>query len=48
MGRIKELVDGLVLAYPQQPDDVANAWWIPAHLGGAAPPPDEVVAPPES
>jgi 1-acyl-sn-glycerol-3-phosphate acyltransferase len=30
--------------YPDQPDGPDDAWWLPAHLGGAAPTPEEAAA----
>lgn len=30
--------------YPDRPDGPDDAWWLPARLGGAAPPHDEVLA----
>ena len=41
MARIRDLYDRTVEAYPQRPRDAADRWWLPAHLGGTAPPPDE-------
>ena len=29
-------------SYPQQPASDADRWWLPAHLGGTAPTPEEV------
>lgn len=29
-------------SYPQQPANDADRWWLPAHLGGTAPTPEEV------
>ena len=29
-------------SYPQQPGNDADRWWLPAHLGGTAPTPEEV------
>jgi len=37
MGRITELLDQAVAAYPQRPASPADNWWMPAHLGGSAP-----------
>lgn len=37
MTRIGELVDQAGAAYPQQPADEDDRWWLPAHLGGTAP-----------
>jgi 1-acyl-sn-glycerol-3-phosphate acyltransferase len=41
MGRIRGLVDVAVIANPQRPRGREDAWWWPAHLGGAAPIPGE-------
>ena len=35
--RLAEMVDELVIRYPQAPADPARAWWWPAVRGGAAP-----------
>lgn len=40
--RIRTLVDQAQEEYPQQPADEADRWWLPAHLGGTAPTPEEV------
>lgn len=37
-GLLKEAQD----AYPQQPRSDGDRWWLPAHLGGTAPTPEEV------
>lgn len=29
-------------SYPQEPADDSDRWWLPAHLGGTAPTPEEV------
>lgn len=29
-------------SYPQEPRDDSDRWWLPAHLGGTAPTPEEV------
>jgi len=38
--RLRELVDEVLTAYPDQPR-TGDEWWLPAHLGGAAPTPAE-------
>jgi 1-acyl-sn-glycerol-3-phosphate acyltransferase len=43
MDRIGALVDTAQRGYPEQPDPV-DPWWQPAHLGGAAPTPEEALA----
>jgi 1-acyl-sn-glycerol-3-phosphate acyltransferase len=39
--RLMEAISGLAekaqTSYPQKPDSDADAWWVPAHLGGSAP-----------
>ena len=42
MQRIGHLLKQAQDAYPQQPADDSDRWWLPAHLGGTAPTPDEV------
>lgn len=43
--RLAESIGGLVDAaqrsYPQEPRDEDDRWWLPAHLGGTAPTPEE-------
>jgi 1-acyl-sn-glycerol-3-phosphate acyltransferase len=41
MQRIDDQVQAAQAAYPQRPDP-GDDWWIPAHLGGSAPTPEEV------
>ncbi len=41
MERITSLLDDLQRAYPQRPGPPPNDWWLPAHLGGSAPTPEE-------
>jgi 1-acyl-sn-glycerol-3-phosphate acyltransferase len=41
MGRIGGLVDTAQRRYPQQPTAGEDPWWVPAHLGGTAPTPEE-------
>lgn len=43
MERIGTLVDRAQRRYPVQPAP-GNEWWLPAHLGGAAPTPEEAAA----
>ncbi len=42
--RLQELVDRAQREYPDQPADDADRWWLPAHLGGTAPTPEEAAA----
>jgi 1-acyl-sn-glycerol-3-phosphate acyltransferase len=42
--RMSELLDGVQRAYPDQPAGPQDRWWLPAHLGGTAPTPEEAVA----
>jgi 1-acyl-sn-glycerol-3-phosphate acyltransferase len=41
--RLSALVDRVQQEYPDKPAGPADAWWQPAHLGGAAPTPAEAV-----
>jgi 1-acyl-sn-glycerol-3-phosphate acyltransferase len=41
MTAISGLVDDAQRRYPQRPSGPADAWWLPAHLGGTAPTPEE-------
>jgi 1-acyl-sn-glycerol-3-phosphate acyltransferase len=41
MAAIGDLVDQLQRTYPQQPAGPDDRWWLPAHLGGTAPTPEE-------
>lgn len=47
-GRLMQEISGLVKktadAYPQSPADDSDRWWLPAHLGGTAPTPEEATA----
>lgn len=43
MARIGELVDRAQRRYPEEPEP-GEEWWLPAHLGGAAPTPEEAAA----
>ena len=40
--RLRELVDKVLAEYPVDRSD--DLWWLPAHLGGAAPTPEEAAA----
>ena len=42
--RLQELVDRAQRQYPDQPVDPADRWWLPAHLGGTAPTPEQAAA----
>jgi 1-acyl-sn-glycerol-3-phosphate acyltransferase len=42
--RMSGLVAGLQRDYPQQPRGAEDLWWLPAHLGGTAPTPEEAAA----
>ncbi|MGQ0625740.1 MAG: lysophospholipid acyltransferase family protein [Sporichthyaceae bacterium] len=42
--RMQELLDRAQKDYPQEPVSAADRWWMPAHLGGSAPTPDEAFA----
>jgi 1-acyl-sn-glycerol-3-phosphate acyltransferase len=44
MERIEELVDRQQRNYPQRPAGADDMWWVPAHLGGAAPTVEESLA----
>ncbi|WBB66809.1 lysophospholipid acyltransferase family protein [Micromonospora sp. WMMD812] len=39
--RLTALVDRAQRAYPEQPGGPDDRWWLPAHLGGTAPTPEE-------
>ncbi len=41
MTAIGELVDEAQRTYPQAPAGPDDEWWLPAHLGGSAPTPEE-------
>jgi 1-acyl-sn-glycerol-3-phosphate acyltransferase len=41
MEAIGQLVDRAQREYPQAPSGPEDAWWLPAHLGGSAPTPEE-------
>jgi 1-acyl-sn-glycerol-3-phosphate acyltransferase len=39
--RIAILLDGLQRSYPDSPSGPDDRWWVPAHLGGTAPTPEQ-------
>lgn len=39
--RMQEILDELQAGYPDRPADEDDRWWLPAHLGGTAPTPEE-------
>ena len=41
MASISAMLERQQAAYSQQPADESDRWWLPAHLGGAAPTPEE-------
>ncbi|BCJ54283.1 1-acyl-sn-glycerol-3-phosphate acyltransferase [Actinoplanes sp. NBRC 14428] len=40
--RLTRLLDEAQAAYPDQPSGPDDRWWLPAHLGGTAPRPEDV------
>lgn len=44
MASIGELVDRASRTYPQSPAGPDDTWWLPAHLGGTAPTPEEAAS----
>lgn len=44
MAAIGEMVDKAQRNYPQQPSGPDDRWWLPAHLGGTAPTPEQAQA----
>jgi 1-acyl-sn-glycerol-3-phosphate acyltransferase len=42
--RMAGLLDRLQRSYPQHPAGETDRWWLPAHLGGTAPTPEEAAA----
>lgn len=40
--RVQELLEAAQRAYPVRPKDASDTWWMPAHLGGTAPTPEQV------
>jgi len=45
-GRLSALLDGVQRDYPGQPSGPDDRWWLPAHLGGTAPRPEQLGYPP--
>jgi 1-acyl-sn-glycerol-3-phosphate acyltransferase len=41
---MEQLLDEAQRSYPQQPEGPEDRWWLPAHLGGTAPTPEEAAA----
>jgi len=44
MARITSLLAEVQATYPQRPGPPPDDWWLPAHLGGSAPTPEEAEA----
>ncbi|RZQ62049.1 lysophospholipid acyltransferase family protein [Amycolatopsis suaedae] len=42
--RMSGLLDRIQADYPEQPASEDERWWLPVHLGGTAPTPDEAAA----
>jgi 1-acyl-sn-glycerol-3-phosphate acyltransferase len=42
--RMESLLDTVQREYPDKPGGPDDAWWLPAHLGGSAPTPEEAAA----
>ncbi|MBQ0866059.1 lysophospholipid acyltransferase family protein [Streptomyces smyrnaeus] len=42
--RMQELLEAAQRTYPAAPQSAADAWWLPAHLGGTAPTPAQAQA----
>jgi 1-acyl-sn-glycerol-3-phosphate acyltransferase len=42
--RMTALLDKVQREYPDQPAGPDDTWWLPAHLGGTAPTPEEAAA----
>lgn len=40
-GEMQKLLDSVQAEYPASPADADDRWWLPAHLGGTAPTPEE-------
>ncbi|MEV7616254.1 lysophospholipid acyltransferase family protein [Streptomyces sp. NPDC089799] len=41
-GRVDELLEAAQRAYPGRPKGDEDSWWLPAHMGGTAPTPQQV------
>ena len=44
MARIEALLETSWRRYPQRPGSPGDDWWVPAHLGGSAPTPEQAEA----
>ncbi|HEY3483251.1 MAG TPA: lysophospholipid acyltransferase family protein [Streptomyces sp.] len=42
--RVQELLEDAQRSYPGKPSGPDDRWWLPAHLGGTAPTPEEAAA----
>ncbi|MFE1952813.1 lysophospholipid acyltransferase family protein [Streptomyces sp. NPDC059524] len=42
--RVQELLEAAQRAYPVRPKGADDTWWMPAHLGGTAPTPEQIKA----
>lgn len=42
--RMQSLMDKVQADYPESPEPGTDPWWLPAHLGGTAPTPEEAAA----
>lgn len=42
-GRMQELLDRAQKDYPASPSGPDDRWWLPLHLGGTAPPPEDAL-----
>ncbi|MFC0598559.1 lysophospholipid acyltransferase family protein [Streptomyces palmae] len=42
--RVQDLLEAAQRAYPVRPRDAEDTWWMPAHLGGSAPTPEQAAA----
>jgi len=42
--QLSALLDGIQRGYPDAPAGADDRWWLPAHLGGSAPTPEEAEA----
>jgi hypothetical protein len=42
--RVQELLEDAQRAYTGRPNGPEDTWWLPAHLGGTAPTPEEAAA----
>ncbi|WFB06434.1 1-acyl-sn-glycerol-3-phosphate acyltransferase [Streptomyces sp. LX-29] len=42
--RVQDLLEAAQRAYPVRPKNADDTWWVPAHLGGTAPTPEQAAA----